>query len=203
MSVRSRSSRARRLDGEDDRRLTAALGRNPAVQTLLLMGVVSIVDWLVGPPFAISSPIGSPPWEFLAIYSHLSLGHLLSNAVIVLVAGGLVSLSTSTGRFHAFFVLTGVASSVAHVLASGAFGTSVAIIGSSGSAFALVGYLLVANPLSAAVFGRIDGRTVAVVLAVVAVAVTLQYSAAGSAVVSHFVGVVLGMAAGRFRLLGR
>lgn len=180
---------------------------NPAVQALAIMTIVSCAGWAIVPggvptSFAVTPPIGVPPWELLlAIYAHLSVAHLVGNAVIIAVAGGIVSVSTSATRFHVFYVITGVASSVAQVALSSQFDYPIAVVGASGSAFALVGYVLTSNPLSLAVVEWLDSRDVALVMLGGAIALTLYYSASGSALVSHFVGAMLGMAAGRFRLL--
>jgi membrane associated rhomboid family serine protease len=187
--------------------LMGSLAWNPVVQTLGIMTVVSFVAWGINPVqvprmFVLSTPMGVPPQEvLLAIYAHANPNHLISNAIWILFAGGIVSLSSSTLRFHAFFILTGIASSVAQVAVSAQFGGPAAVLGSSGSGFALVGYLLISNPVSVPIFDQLDTRYVVAVFLIGGMVFTVFYSAAGSAVLSHFVGLLLGMVAGRFRLL--
>jgi membrane associated rhomboid family serine protease len=171
------------------------------------MALVSLLTWGVAPggaplSFVVSPPVGDPWYELLlANYAHLNRAHLYSNALVIAVAGGIVSPSTSPIRFHAFFLGTGIVSSIAQVSASNLVGHPTAVLGSSGAAFALVGYVLVANPVSLPVVRRLGTRWVAALLVVVGVAVTVRHSPPGSALLSHFVGVFSGMLAGRFRLL--
>ncbi|QLG29560.1 rhomboid family intramembrane serine protease [Halorarum halophilum] len=173
------------------------------------MLVVSVLTWagtLVGLAglFVLAPPILSPPWGLLtSVYAHAGPGHLLANAVVVAVAGSLVARRTTRFRFHGFFLVTGVLAGVAQVWVGGLLGRSVAVLGASGAAFALVGYVLVANPASAALLERVSvpPRVAAAVVAVAAAGLTLAFSPAGSALVAHFVGTVLGLVAGRLRLL--
>lgn len=195
-------------DGDaDGNSLGSAVVRNPTVQTLGVMAIVSALGWAIAPgsapvSFTVSPPIGDPWYELvMANYAHLNSAHLYANVVVISVAGGIVSLSTTAVRFHGFFLTTGIVSSIAQVAVSSVLGQPVAVLGSSGAAFALVGYILIANPVSLPVLKRLNTRVVAVVLFLLGSAITLRYSAPGSAVFSHFVGVMLGLGAGRFRLL--
>lgn len=195
--------------GRDRRSPGGVLLGNPVVETLLAMLVVSVLAWgasLVGllGLFALGSPVWLPPWELLtSVYAHAGPAHLLSNAVVVAVAGTLVSLSTTRFRFHAFFVVTGALAGIAHVWASGLLGARTSVLGASGAAFALVGYVLAANPAAEALFGtlRLPPRAVIAVVAAIALALTLSFSAPGSALVAHFAGAAMGLVAGRFGLL--
>lgn len=182
---------------------------NPVAETLLAMVVVSLLSWaaslvgLVG-LFALAPPVFVPPWTiFTSVYAHAGPGHLLSNAVVVLLAGTLVSATTTRRRFHTFFVVTGALAGLAQVWTAGLFGVRAGVLGSSGAAFALVGYVLTANPASTAVLDRLrlPGRAVVAVVAAVALLLTLLFSAPGSALVAHFAGAAMGLLAGRLRLL--
>lgn len=182
---------------------------SPVLETLAAMLVVSLLTWagtLVGLAglFVLAPPVLSPPWGLLtSVYAHAGPGHLLANAVVVAVAGGLVARRTTRLRFHGFFLATGALAGVAQVWLGGLLGRPSAVLGASGAAFALVGYVLVANPASAALLDRVSvpPRVAAAVVAVAATGLTLAFSPAGSALVAHFVGTVLGLLAGRFRLL--
>lgn len=209
------------LDGSEQRRETVStrpptrdrrpslLVGNPVAETLLAMVVVSLAAWgaslvgLVG-LFALAPPVALPPWTLVtSVYAHSGPGHLLSNAAVVLLAGTLVSATTTRLRFHAFFVATGALAGVAHVWTSGLLGVPTGVLGSSGAAFALVGYALAANPASTAVVDalRLPARAVVAVAALVGLVLTVLFSAPGSALVAHFAGAVMGFLAGRLRLL--
>ncbi|MFC6723458.1 rhomboid family intramembrane serine protease, partial [Halobium palmae] len=73
----------------------------------------------------------------------------------------------------------------------------------SGAVFALAGYLLAGNVASTWVLDRIgvSGRAVFGLFVLVAAAVTLATAAPGIALVAHFTGLLVGLLAGRLRLL--
>lgn len=183
--------------------------RNPTVQTLAAMVVVSLLTWwsfLVGLTglFVLAPPVLDPPWGVVtSVYAHANPAHLLSNAMIIAVAGGIVSLSTTRLKFHAFFLATGALAAVAQVWSGVLLGNPTAVLGSSGAAFALVGYVLASNPVSTSFLDRfrLPARAVVVLVALIAFVLTLTYSAPGSALVAHFTGAAAGLTAGRFRLL--
>ena len=182
---------------------------NPVVETLAAMLLVSLFTWvgallgLVG-LFVLAEPVFSPPWGPLtSVYAHASPGHLVSNALVVAVAGSLLARATTRLRFHAFFIATGALAGLAQVSLGGLVGQEGAVLGASGAAFALVGYLLAANPASTALLARlrVPPRVLLVVVALLAAGLTLALSPVGSALVAHFTGAVLGLLAGRLRLL--
>lgn len=189
--------------------LTAIVAGNPVVQTLAAMLVVSVISWtasLVGllGLFVLAPPVLFPPWTLVtSVYAHVGPAHLLSNAIVVAVAGSLVALSTTRLRFHAFFVTTGAVSGLAQVWTGGVLGPTTGVLGASGAAFALVGYVITANPVSTTLLDglRPQPRVIVFVVALVAVGLTLLFSAPGSALVAHLTGAVLGLLAGRVRLL--
>ncbi|EJN59375.1 hypothetical protein HSB1_27960 [Halogranum salarium B-1] len=192
-----------------DRSVSTLVTGNPVVQTLTAMVVVSLLTWaasfvgLVG-LFVLAPPVLSPPWSLVtSVYAHSGPGHLLSNAVVVALAGSLVAYSTTRLRFHAFFVTTGVLAGLAHVWVGGLFGPATGVLGASGAAFALVGYVITANPVSTTVLDRLrlPPRVLVVIVAVVAGGLTLLFSAPGSALIAHLTGAVLGLLAGRVQLL--
>lgn len=181
----------------------------PVVTTLAfclgLFGLQSLGGVVgIGPgAFALALPIGHRPWTLLtSVYAHGGLGHLLANAVALVVVGPLVAYVTTPVRFHAFFVGTGSASGIVQVVAAVPFGGA-AVLGASGAIFALFGYLLVGNRASERVlswlpFGRRGRLLVFVATAALLTAVT---AAPGAALVAHFAGLCLGAGAGRLRLL--
>lgn len=193
-----------------DETLREAVAWNPVVQTLTLMVVVSVATWASAfagfgrDLFVLTAPVGAHPWTLVtSVYAHVGPGHLVSNAVVLVVAGGLVATSTSWARFHVFFVVTGATAGAVQVVALSLFGLPIGVLGASGAVFALVGYVLTSNVLSKVIFDRLRVPWWAIVLALVAISLglTMQYSAPGSALVAHFTGATLGLVAGRFRLL--
>jgi membrane associated rhomboid family serine protease len=164
------------------------------------MLAVTLVGWVVGPAaFALTDAVLARPWTLAtSVYAHGDLVHLCSNAAVVVLAGTPVALTTTRRRFHAFFLGTGALAGVAEVL-TGAAG----VVGASGAAFALVGYVLTANPVAGAVLDRVDVplRVGVAVVGVVALLVALVFGGAGSALLAHVVGTAAGLVAGRGRLL--
>ena len=188
--------------------VSGAIARNGMVQTLAIMTVISVIGWSVPtgplrtPVLALSPPLFDPWWALLtAGYSHINTAHFAANATMIIVFGGIVSLSTSAFRFHTFFLTSGIVTSAAQVSAAAAFGSPLAVLGASGSAFGLMAYVLVANPVGDGIFAILSRRAVLLVAILIGGGLTIYFSAPGSALVSHFVGAMLGIVAGRFHLL--
>ncbi|MFC7136284.1 rhomboid family intramembrane serine protease [Halobaculum litoreum] len=193
---------------------TRSRSLRPVAETLVAMALVSAVFWVVGLVarplaaflFVLSPPTLAHPWTIAtSVYAHAGVGHLLSNAVVVVVAGVPVAAATTRLRFHAFVLGTGALAGLAQVWIGGLVAPT-GVVGISGAAFALVGYVAAANPAADAL-GRVAARlgvpprVVVVAVGVAALAVTLAFSPAGSALVAHLVGLLLGVVAGRLRLL--
>ena len=187
-------------------------GRSPTLETLAVFAVVFVVQQLVQMVsrqlmfglFVLAPPIEVRPWTLLAsVYAHAGLGHLLSNALVLVLVGFAVERVTTRWRFHAFFAGVGIAAGVAQVGVSGLVGPGSAVLGASGAVFGLLGYLLTGNPMTDAVLGwlPLSGRARIVLLLVLASGVTLLTAAPGVALVAHFTGFVLGLLAGRVRLI--
>jgi membrane associated rhomboid family serine protease len=191
---------------------TKRSGRSPTLETLALFVVVFVVQQMVGMIsrqlafglFVLAPPIEVRPWTLLAsVYAHAGLGHLLSNAVVLVLVGFAVERVTTRWRFHAFVAAVGMAAGVAQVVVSGLVGPESAVLGASGAVFGLLGYLLTGNPVTDAVMGwlPLGGRARIALLLVLALGVTLLTAAPGVALVAHFTGFVLGLLAGRVRLI--
>ena len=172
----------------------------PLAETLALMLAVTLAGWLVGPAtVALTGAVLARPWTFVtSVYAHGDLVHLCPTAIVVTLAGVPVALSTTRARFHAFFLATGIVAGAAEVL-TGAAG----VIGASGAAFALVGYVVAANPVAGVVATRIDvsPRVGIAVVAAIALLVVVLFGGVGSALLAHFVGAAVGLVAGRDRVL--
>lgn len=200
------SVESRETTGPDES-IVRGVVMNPVVQTLAIMLIVSFLGWGLGGrgvhrDFVLESPL-TEPWysPLLATYAHINTSHFMSNAVHIGIVGGLVGLSTSVWRFHVFFIFTGIASSVVQVVLTDAAGTAAGTIGASGAGFALLGYLLVSNPVSLPALKSMSNRVLILLIGVASVSLTVWLSPEGSALLSHLTGLLLGVVTGLFRLL--
>jgi len=172
----------------------------------LLVGSVqlalSVVD-LAG-LFALSTPLSVAPWTVVtSVYAHGSIGHLLANALALLLVGPLVERRTTRLRFHAFVVGTGALAGIAQVTLGGLLGPAAAVLGLSGAVFALGGYLLAGNVVSATLFDRLrlSARAQFALFGLAAVVLTATTAAPGVALIAHATGAFCGLVAGRTRLI--
>jgi membrane associated rhomboid family serine protease len=190
-------SRSQPLDEE-----VPGWGGSPTVDTLVAIVAVFALQGVLGfiglGGLFVAQSLGNPLSLLLSVYAHGGLGHLVSNAVSLVLLGFLVERSTTRVRFHAFFLTAGVIAAVAQVIASPG-----GVLGASGAIFALLGYLLTGNSLSASVFDRLElpARAQIIILAVVAGILTFVGAGPGIALVAHFAGLLVGLVAGRFRIL--
>ncbi|WP_435344419.1 rhomboid family intramembrane serine protease [Haloarchaeobius sp. HRN-SO-5] len=161
-----------------------------------LVGLVGVHDFL----FVLQSPLRQP-WAFVtSVYAHASLAHLLSNTVALVLVGFLLERRTTRARFHAFFVVSGALAGIAQVFVGG---PGAGVLGASGAVFALYGYVLGGNRLTDGILARLNlpGWVEYAVFLVVALVLTLATSAPRVALVAHFTGFLVGVAAGRVNLL--
>ena len=183
----------------------------PTVETLAVLLAVFAVQSLLGllvPPLAAALFVlydpAAQPWALAtSVYAHSGVGHLLSNAVGLVLFGLAVERVTTRWRFHAFFFTVGALSGLGQIGWSALVGTGGGVVGASGAVLGLLGYLVGGNAVSEAAVGRLDlsVRQQAAVFGLVAVAVTWATAGPGVAVGGHFVGLGLGLVAGRLRLL--
>jgi membrane associated rhomboid family serine protease len=182
---------------------------SPTLETLMIMGVVFVLQGavsLIGLMsffFILSPPVGLRPWTLItSVYAHGGIGHLLSNSLALIVFGLLVERRTTRFRFHAFFITTGVLAGVAQITIGGIFAPT-GVLGASGAIFALMGYVLAGNVVSATLLNRIrlSPRVQIALFIVFAAAVTIATGGAGVALIAHFTGLVLGLIAGRAGIL--
>lgn len=185
------------------------LTRSPTVQILVIFFAVHLAQqalWasgLVG-IFALDIQLSARPWALVtSVYAHASFGHLLANAIGLLLLGPLVSRGTTTLRFHAFFLSMGAVAGLAQVTVADLLGATVSVIGASGAIFALLGYLLAGNLVSTWLLDRLSLSPSVLLLVFLAVAVGLTFLTAspGAALVGHGTGLLLGLLAGRARVL--
>lgn len=179
------------------------------MQTLLVMLVVFVVNeatklvgllglsqflFVLGPTFPVR------PWSLVtSVYAHAGPAHLLSNALMLALVGLMVEPFTSRLRYHTFFITTGMLSGLAQVLLL----PGSRVLGASGAIFAFLGYLVAGNPVSNSLLDgfRLSQRAQLAVFAVLAVVVTVLTGAPGVALLAHFTGFLLGLLAGRARIL--
>ncbi|MFB6228133.1 MAG: rhomboid family intramembrane serine protease, partial [Halobacteriales archaeon] len=176
---------------------------NAVVHTLVAMVAVTLVGWIFGSQWvALAAPILHQPWTVLtSVYAHASVGHLLGNALVIATAGTVVAYATTTLRFHAFVIATGVLAGLTQILLGSALGWEVGVLGISGAGFALLGYVIASNRASARLSEYIPRRVGIALAVLLGAGLTILFGGANSAHAAHFAGAVLGLAAGRNRLL--
>jgi membrane associated rhomboid family serine protease len=157
-----------------------------------------------GTRFALELPLAERPWTLVtATYAHYAPLHLLTNVLLLTLLGIGIERVTSPARFHTFFVATGVFTNLCELTYRAVVGTSAPIVGASGAILACFGYAAVANPVVHRFVDGLDapvGLELAVGLLVASLTVVVG-AGPRIAVVAHFVGLSVGLIAGRRRLL--
>ena len=171
-----------------------------------LVGIAQGALRLVGlaGTLALSTPLSAAPWTVVtSVYAHGSIGHLLANGLALLLVGPLVERRTTRLRFHAFVATTGALAGIAQVTVGGLLGPPAAVLGLSGAVFALGGYLLAGNVVSATLFDRLrlSARAQFALFGLAAVVLTATTAAPGVALIAHATGAFCGLVAGRTGLL--
>ncbi len=189
------------------------LSRSPTIQTLAICAVVFVVQsairfvspMLAVSLFALAPPVAVHAWTIpLSVYSHAGFAHLFSNAIALVLVGFLIERTTTTARYHAFFLTVGMAAGLVQVWVTELFSTQVpAVLGASGAILGLYGYLLASNDVSEAIFGRLrlSRRAQVLIVVVFTALITLMTAAPGVALLAHFTGFALGLIAGRLHIL--
>ncbi|MFD1511681.1 rhomboid family intramembrane serine protease [Halomarina rubra] len=186
------------------------LSSSPTIQTLALMSVVTLLYWTLeavvsffalsaAPLFALGPTFPATPWTLVtSVYTHAGPAHFVGNAVTLLFVGLLLERSTTTARYHTFFLVTGILAGLTQVMLSDS-----SVVGASGAIFALIGYVVTANPISEVAFSRLrlTRGVQLVVFALLALLVTALTGAPGVALAAHFAGFLLGLVAGRLHVL--
>ncbi len=180
------------------------------LEVVLLVLVVFLVQYLalfagLGIElFALSAPLSLYPWTIvLSVYAHAGLDHLVANVLAILVFGTIVERNTTRARFHAFVLLTGAIAGMTEVFVGSILGPPPAVLGISGAAFALMGYVMTSNLVSRRLVGtfKLSLRAQLAIMIVLAAAITLVTGGERIALIAHFTGFLLGLLAGRVRLL--
>jgi membrane associated rhomboid family serine protease len=180
-------------------------------QVAALFGLALGLTELYRTLFVLGAPVLVRPWTvFTSVYAHAGIGHLLSNAIALALVGFVLERYTTRLRFHAFFITTGAFAGLTQVylggLLNGILGNPVvgnAVLGASGAVLALYGYVLAGNRLTTAIADRLGaGTTLEWALALtIATILTWMTASPGVALIAHFTGILLGLAAGRLDAL--
>ena len=188
------------------------------LELLGLFAVVYAFQWItavfgtMSGLFVLSPPLSDNPWTIVtSVYAHGGPGHLLSNSLALIIFGWPVARATTRLRFHTFFVVTGAIAGISQILITNTVAATplvagsgtVGVLGASGAVFALLGYLIASNRLSASLasFVMVPQWVSLLVFLALATAVTLATAAPGVALIAHFSGLFIGLLAGRARLL--
>lgn len=182
---------------------------SPTIETLALLGVVylgqQVLLWIgLTGSLALDASVAVRPWALVtSVYAHAGPRHLLVNAVALAVVGPLFARHTTRTRFHAYFLSTGVLAGLAEVFLGGLVGPSPSVVGASGAIFAMLGYLLSGNVVSAWLLDRLSLplRVQLALFFTVAVLITLATATPRSALLGHAAGLTIGLVAGRLRLV--
>ncbi|MFP8954524.1 rhomboid family intramembrane serine protease [Natrialbaceae archaeon A-arb3/5] len=191
---------------------------NPIFEVLVVFLVVFVLQAVTAAVgamaglFVLTPPISANPWTIVtSVYAHGGLWHLASNSLALIVFGWPIARATTRLRFHTFFLVTGSIAGVSQILITNAAASmpfvlatpTEGVLGASGAVFALLGYLIASNRLSASLasFVEVPRWLALVVFAGLAAAVTLATASPGVALIAHFTGFLLGLIAGRMRVL--
>ncbi|SER14850.1 rhomboid family intramembrane serine protease [Natrinema salaciae] len=191
---------------------------SPILELLVIFALVLVVQGLtafvgvMSGLFVLAPPLTTNPWTIVtSVYAHDGFGHLVSNSIALLVFGWPVARATTRAHFHAFFVITGAIAGVSQIVITGAIAAipfvpvapTAGVLGASGAVFALLGYLVASNRLSSGLASVVDiPRWLSILVALgLATAVTFATASPGVALIAHFTGFLVGVLAGRARVL--
>lgn len=220
MADRSRPGYGTRRDSGTGSRGVDSGSSSPIFDLLVAFAVVFALQsvatlfslGLMGGLFVLSPPLSTNPWTIVtSVYAHGGVGHLISNSVALIVFGWPVARATTRLRFHVFFLVTGAIAGVSQIVLSDVaasaplvpVGATGGVLGASGAVFALGGYLVASNRLSASLasFVTVPRWVSVLVFLGLAVVVTMATAAPGIALIAHFTGFLVGLVAGRARVL--
>ena len=194
---------------------TANDKRSPTLETVVIILAVFGIQLVLSPLFGglaarhffvLTPRFLVEPWTLVtSVYSHAGMGHLIGNLMWLIITGLLIERITTRIRFHTFFILTGVLAGVSQILVAPITG-SAGVLGASGAIFALAGYIITGNALSASLLDSLrrvvdNPNVIYIVLGAVAVVLAFVMSGPNSAFTAHLIGLFLGLVAGHFQLL--
>lgn len=196
----------------------AARSGSPIIELLLVFSFVFALQFvtslagLINALFVLSPPVTENPWTIItSVYAHAGPGHLLSNAIALVIFGWPVARATTRLRFHLFFLSAGAIAGIAQIVVSRGLATlpvlvgspTVGVLGASGGVFALLGYLLASNRLTSTVGGvlTVPSWVTGLTFVVLAVVLTIATASPGAALIAHFTGLLVGLFAGKVNLL--
>lgn len=154
--------------------------------------------------FGLSFPLVFRPWTIVtSVFAHADSMHLAVNVFAFWLFGRIIERESSAVRFYGFVVVVGVAAGIAELSVGSVFGEARLVLGLSGVVFGLFGYVVTSNRVTGVVFDRVQipWWWQIVLFSAVAVVVSVVTATDQVAVVAHFTGLLIGLLAGRFRLL--
>ena len=192
--------------------------QNPVFQTATVLFGVFVLQFslsqesLIEKYFILSTPLEIYPWTIKTnIYSHAGFGHFSSNLIALLFFGLPIARLTSVFRFHSFFIIVGSLAGISQVLTLHylaqlgiiSLDPIPGVLGASGAIFGLMGYFLVSNSASTFVSSFINPPSYLRYSLYIGLAfsVTIATASPGAALIAHFVGFLLGLLAGKKKLL--
>lgn len=177
------------------------------IAIVFVFAIQSISQIIIGDLsiFTLVYPLTQDPSSILlSIYSHGGIGHLVSNAIALIMFGYLVETVTNRFRYHTFFIITGIVAGVAEITFWLLFnGLSIQVLGASGAIFGLMGYALTGNNLSESFIDFLDlskPQTIGAFV-ILSVVITLMTGGQGVALVAHATGLVIGLISGHYKIL--
>lgn len=187
--------------------------RNTKATTQTLIAIVfiftiqTLTQFMIGDLsiFTLVYPLTQDPSSIiLSIYSHAGIGHLISNALALILFGYLVETVTNRFRYHTFFILTGIIAGIAEITFWLLFnGVAIQVLGASGAIFGLMGYALTGNDLSKNVIDFLElskPQTIGVFV-LLSIIITLMTGGQGVALVAHATGLIIGLVSGYYKIL--
>lgn len=179
--------------------------KSPTIHVLSICVGMFIVREYTAISLAFSFPLFQQPWTLItAVYAHASLSHLLSNIIAIAIFGIGLEQITTPRRFHLFFYLVGLISMLSFSIRNLIVAERIIpVLGASGSMLAMFSYLAVANPLGHRFIAWVDPSKwiQIVVFTSLSALIAILGATPRGAVTAHFTGLLLGIAAGRLRIL--
>ena len=196
----------------------ASRSGSPIFDLLVIFLVVYALQFLtalaglVSTLFVLSPPVTANPWTIVtSVYAHAGFTHLVSNALALVIFGWPIARATTRIRFHLFFLTAGSIAGVSQILLSASLASApvvdaagtAGVLGASGAVFALLGYLLASNRLSSSVAGvvGVPSWLKALLYLAIAIGLTVVTASPGAALIAHFIGLLVGLLAGKVSLL--
>lgn len=210
------SSTRKALSRNEDQSIGVPILGNVTTTIIALCVLVFSFQWVIYP--LLGYPIGDNVWMstfvfqtseplyvwtwFISIFSHGSLVHLIVNSIVILSFGVTAEKILGQKKYLVFYLISGLAAGILYITLGLVIGQSVSIVGASGAASAIVGYLAVVRPdIKVLLFFIIPMsiRTMATLLLVGSTAIVAMFGigAFGVGHIAHIVGLLFGIGYGK------